>query len=61
VFFSPFFLSRFLSSYPLTIAFFVSKLPSPFSFKRSLSLVQNSTSRPSHLTPPSCFRGLSFL
>jgi len=51
--FSPLlFLSRFLSSYPLTVAFFVSKLPSPFSFKRSLSLVQNSTSHPSHHTSP---------
>ena len=49
--FSPLlFLSRFLSSYPLTVAFFVSKLPSPFSFKRSLSPLQNSTSPPSHLT-----------
>jgi len=55
--FSPLlFLSHFLSSYPLTVAFFVSKLPSPFSFKRSLSLVQNSTSRPSH--PPSPAAGI---
>ena len=30
-------LQRFLSSYPLTVALFVSKLPSPFSFKRALS------------------------
>ena len=30
-------LQRFLSSYPFTVALFVSKLPSPFSFKRALS------------------------
>jgi len=53
--FSPLlFLSRFLSSYPLTIAFFVSKLPSPFSFKRALS-------RPKTISPVLSFLSLRSL
>ena len=40
--FSPLlFLSRFLSSYPLTVTLFFSKLPSPFSSKRALSRPKN--------------------